>query len=487
MTPTRDPRNPADTSSAPRDNKRAEAEFSLNPPNAPDVPRRETAAVGGAGAGASGHEPTAIHIDAWLNAFARLLNLPAERRREIVAELEAHLTERVRDLMIDGHAEAAATQLAIRELGDAAVIASRFHKAERTHPRRWIMNTLILGVSAAAISLSTLALRQAAVAPPSHAPNSPPAQSSTLSAQSTIPESLSSLDPDFATTTTAPEPTFTVRAGETAAEFFDDFAKSFGVSAFVHWDQFERIQLRPETTIAMGAVAIPRSEAWKLVQDQITRSGGLGWRLRADQVEVSLQQDLDRREIELAAYDLTKFLSDYPPNEANMITQNAMQLVTQTIEPTYWSQNDGDLASIHAVGRKLFVRAPKRVHENIRWIINQLETPGDDVATLPLGNRLSKADSDALSEFLVARQANTVRLQGKANPFQEVLPRNGTLTLKRFLSAGVKFNEGAKSIIVQRLSPENAVITIATIPVAEWSDPKTPDIQLAAGDVVTIE
>jgi hypothetical protein len=500
MTPTRDPRNPADTYSTPRDDKRAEAEFSLNPPNAPDVPRRETAAGAGEGAGegagagegegASGHEPTAIHIDAWLNAFARLLNLPAERRREIVAELEAHLTERVRDLMIDGHAEAPATQQAIRELGDAAVIASRFHKAERTHPRRWIMNTLILSVSAAAISLSTLALRQAAVAPPSHAPNSPPAQSSTLSAQSTTPESLSSLNPDFATTTTAPEPTLTVRAGETAAEFFDDFAKSFGVAPLVRWDQLESAKVQRDAAIPVGC-ALPRPEAWKFVQDQLTGSFELGWRLRADQIEISVQSELDRREIELVSYDLTSVINEYPPNETSVIIQNTMELINQTIEPEYWRNNGGDLASIHRVGRKVFVRAPKRVHEGVRWILAELERPGDAAGSAmrrphpsipPADGSHPAAFHDALTRDRLLNLTGLVE-----NPGNYLMP-DGPLTLRRLIEVGGGLKPGAASIRIERRLDSGDIGTFARMTATDLSSKSTAtDPVLAAGDVIIVE
>ena len=62
-------------------------------------------------------------IESWLSLFARLLRLPDANKKAIVDELDQHLRERVRDLMLGGKSETDALRLAIDELGGAAELA----------------------------------------------------------------------------------------------------------------------------------------------------------------------------------------------------------------------------------------------------------------------------------------------------------------------------------------------------------------------------
>src|SRR5688572_13241848 len=88
-------------------------------------------------------------IDAWLNIFVRLLRLSEKQRTEIRSELQEHLRERTRDLMLAGHSEAKSVRIAIEELGETARLARSFESANRPHIRRWLMYSSMLGLTAA--------------------------------------------------------------------------------------------------------------------------------------------------------------------------------------------------------------------------------------------------------------------------------------------------------------------------------------------------
>ncbi len=100
-------------------------------------------------------------IGAWLDRLLRLTRLPAPEAAELRDELDAHLRERVRDLMLAGNDEPDAIHKSISELGDLALLAQRYREASRTPRRRLTMNIALIAAAGAALGLSTAALRQA--------------------------------------------------------------------------------------------------------------------------------------------------------------------------------------------------------------------------------------------------------------------------------------------------------------------------------------
>jgi len=100
-------------------------------------------------------------IDAWLTILERLLRLPETQRRAIRDELEVHLRERVRDLMLAGAGEAESLRVAFGEIGDAAEFARQLERSNRWGTRRLLMNLSLFGLSAAAVTAGVLALSPA--------------------------------------------------------------------------------------------------------------------------------------------------------------------------------------------------------------------------------------------------------------------------------------------------------------------------------------
>src|SRR5436853_5742457 len=87
-------------------------------------------------------------IEAWLNVFVRLLHLSEADRQAIRTELREHLRERSRDLMLCGRNETESVRIAIEELGETAGLARRFEAASAPQTRRWLMNLLMIGLTA---------------------------------------------------------------------------------------------------------------------------------------------------------------------------------------------------------------------------------------------------------------------------------------------------------------------------------------------------
>ena len=80
-------------------------------------------------------------VSAWLDVLVRLLRLPQLAQDEIRLELQGHLSERIRDLILAGHTEDQATRTAIGELGEATDLAHRYKNAHRFAKRRGVFAT----------------------------------------------------------------------------------------------------------------------------------------------------------------------------------------------------------------------------------------------------------------------------------------------------------------------------------------------------------
>jgi hypothetical protein len=113
--------------------------------------------------------------DAWLDRVTAMLRVPASERDAIRAELNEHLRERIRDLMLSGAAEHAATSQAISELGDAAMLARRYQEAIEPSSRRSLMHVGIATAATAALVFSGAALFQGNATPPAPASGTGPA------------------------------------------------------------------------------------------------------------------------------------------------------------------------------------------------------------------------------------------------------------------------------------------------------------------------
>ena len=104
-------------------------------------------------------------IESWLVVFGRMLQMPDTARQAIRDELDQHLHERVRDLVLTGKKEPDALRIAIEELGSAAELARRFKTASRPNPWRLIMYSTIIGIGAASLVTTGMLVSSAARSP----------------------------------------------------------------------------------------------------------------------------------------------------------------------------------------------------------------------------------------------------------------------------------------------------------------------------------
>lgn len=94
----------------------------------------------------------------WFGTFLKHLRWSEPEAQGVHEELDSHVLDRTRDLMLSGMPEDSAIQQALNELGDAAGLAHRY-RLTRTLPfRRFMMNATIFLGTGAALALSILAV-----------------------------------------------------------------------------------------------------------------------------------------------------------------------------------------------------------------------------------------------------------------------------------------------------------------------------------------
>jgi hypothetical protein len=56
--------------------------------------------------------------------------------------------------------------------------------------------------------------------------------------------------------------------------------------------------------------------------------------------------------------------------------EDVVEVITSFVSPDDWRNNGGDVAQLNVVGDRLFVKAPRRMHPQVKWIIEQLPAAG---------------------------------------------------------------------------------------------------------------
>lgn len=297
-------------------------------------------------------------ITAWLNVFVRLLHLPEAQRSAIRNELYEHLRERTRDLMLANRNETESVRLAIEELGETVQLARRFEAANRPHTRRWLMYASMLGFGAAVLVTGTIVLT----------PNQQPQSLATVFAEqptnsTEIQRSLSEKDVDISNDM----PLLSVARNITEAvgrELVMSPAEFQEHGIDVN-DHFLQIQLhRVPVTVALDRIAAELSR----------QSIPIGWRADDRIIEIAPKEVLDARDLTLVSYnigDIIRSVTSYGRPYENAVA-DVTSLLHEIVEPESWRENGGALAQLRVVGGRMFVQAPKRMHTQIEWILEQL-------------------------------------------------------------------------------------------------------------------
>lgn len=321
----------------------------------------------GAGSGAVLPEPLSQPdpIGSWLDVLTRLLRTTPSEARSIRDELDSHLRDRVRDIMLTGMDEVRATRDAIAELGDAADLASRYERASRNPTRRrFAMNIGLLGVAGAALVTSMVALQQpgGAAGPEARAYKAP---------ETALPEGATRSIGRFHVEDTQ------------AHEVIEQAAAAAGLRASISSKAMESIGSAPNGSVTMSMDDATLQRALEEVWTQLSigpEGDRLAYRVRDGVLRVTTAHELDMVERVLVTIDISG------PQERGVADEQICELVQTFIEPDAWVDNGGDLGEMSVVGDKMFVRAPPRMIEGVRWIVGELSNdkqasgPGADSA-----------------------------------------------------------------------------------------------------------
>lgn len=306
-------------------------------------------------------------IAAWLHALARRMNVPASERKAVCDELDAHLRQRVQELMMCGMSEAAATGGAIDELGDAEELAKRYTQAY-THPRRRrIMQIGMLGIAGAAVVTAIVTF------------NGP-----------------GSVIPSSAFQPAREEPPAALRDIKVTADLslrWDEFFRAIGQGAklpvFVHWPQLRALggaeapAFSPDNGIGVELQGFSLDAAITLLNDHanLSADSGLAYRVQDGRIVFSSQAFFDHQETVLVTYDLSAAITARQADiDGGATTQEVVdsikQLVTTLVHPDLWADNGGELARMQTYGTKLFVSAPTRLQPKVQWVLSEMASAG---------------------------------------------------------------------------------------------------------------
>lgn len=381
-------------------------------------------------------EPAPTTIAGWLAMLSKML--PRAQAESVRDELEGHLTDRVRDLMVGGMTENEATRRAIEELGEAADMAARYRSLQTEPRRRLVMYGSIFAVCGAALALSITAISGGKIQPEKAQAGSEVAVKALLTdsllrlqpeeraplivdlLRRATPETKLDVDADtlrfvrsrMAAAAAGDTTTYTAQPvpSELAGSKFDaDFKETSATDVFefvgtmlkkpvrVYWPQVQEVGIQQDSSITFKAQQAGIDAVIRAVNDlKTTRNSGVDWRLTNGVLEISNMEYFDRREVKLSIYDLSGIIAQrheaYSEDRAKVVEEVTM-LIREFVYAEGWRDNGGDLAKMTIVGDRMFVEAPERYHAQIKWMLEQLPSSkkhGAAPARTPAGESVLK-------------------------------------------------------------------------------------------------
>lgn len=329
-------------------------------------------------------------IDRWLATFSALARLPEARRAAVADELEDHLRCRTRDLMLRGASEPEAIRKSIAELGEAAELAARFRLAARTPIWRHVMTFSILGISAAALTLSVIAI---AGGPQQEGGAGQPTG---VVFRNAAPEATSDSLNDVRVQLDLQEATI--------AEFIEQAGKAAKTPVFVHWDNLP-VDPEEKITLQVGEVSFPT--ALRLLNTRIDYAdGGIDFRQRDGLLEFASRNYFDQQEAQLVRYDLAPVLGH---TKSHPTAEEVAELIYAFVSSESWEANGGRTASLRIAGEQMFINAPARMLPKIEWILAQFAKEAE--AAEAEDARAPEAEGDAISVRVIPlREADAASL-----------------------------------------------------------------------------
>lgn len=374
--------------------------------------------------------PARDSVQSWLGVLTGMIRAPEAERAGVRDELESHLRDRVRDLMLGGASESEATKQAISELGDAAALARRYQEAIGPSKRRFIMQIAAVGVLSTALGIGGVAFLGGNQPEKAAKQESLATQlenqvllSYILAAQGTQPEQAEAqrvrLSEFLAARTEvwgveapalldalanarAPEqPASTLRTREFTPPVEEGWLRAEGIKVTVEpdttwrrltenvvkggqgmtvrWEKFLEVGIDPDQPIGVttndGTLAGVLKEAVQSLQ--LPNGQEITLRMRGDTLEFGMQHEFDKSDRTLVTYDVSPLVerrgaSLTETERVDEVVEGVVKVVQGLVFADSWADNGGDLAEVRAFGAKLFIKAPKRFHGHIRWVVDEL-------------------------------------------------------------------------------------------------------------------
>lgn len=395
-----------------------------------------------------GHDPTSTGdaapdgLDAWLDDLENRLRLSPPDRAAVRDELEQHARERVRDLALRGTGPDEAVRLALAELGDAAVLAARFHHARRRRRRRTMFNLTVAGAALAALGLSVATLT-------ANAPSAPPPS------DGRVYEPVASTD--------LAEIRVGIEDGATFAAFVDAVRERVDTPVFVQWNDLAEAGIQPDTPLPHGFAPVSLPTAFRLVTDQTIGGTGRVEYSVNELFEIGSRDYFDRHDRVLATHSITEVLAT-----TDLSPERIAELLPRIVEPASWIEHGGSAADVQVANGTLFVNAPARIQKAVAWTLEQLAAP-------PAGER-------AAAELDRERTAPVLRVHPLSDaPAGEVAAR-----INAALPGAATADERTNTVIVHAEADRGELLT-ALIDVLDRPAPAEPDARLDPGDEVFVE
>ncbi|MCA9298291.1 MAG: LysM peptidoglycan-binding domain-containing protein [Phycisphaerales bacterium] len=318
-------------------------------------------------------------IEGWLDMLVRVLRLPDDDRTGIRDELEGHLRERVRDLMVTGMPEGEATRTAIGELGDAATLASRFEHARRPR-RRHLMHAAIFTILGAGLTTGILAV-QGGATPPTIVPP-----------VSSLPEGIV-------------QHRLSIDEGEPLRDVLESLAATSGHALFIHTNVLESEGVSLDEPLTFSIDNAAASTAMRLVNESLDIHPPIEMRLIDGMLEVATRDYFDQLETVITMYDLEAALPANDPDAREYRAGQIAEAVQELVETECWVDYGGSVASIHLVDHRMFVSAPPRMQSQVAWILDLLK---NDTAVVSDGFREPAPVTGVSTETHVVREGDSL-------------------------------------------------------------------------------
>lgn len=349
----------------------------------------------------SATSPTASATVIWLDALVRSLDLPLQERQQIRLELQSHIDDRVRDLILEGTDEGEATRRALTECGEANSLASGFSEVKKALRRRTLMNIGVVGAACGLVALGLGSFRTAnsAACPPEELAAMQRAQALAAASEAQAAAEFAgkamtrysggqgtySLALQLTPKVTGPSVEFD---NEPIENILKAISSEAGQSVFINWAALAAGGIERNAQITTKMPINDLAAAVEFLNESIGNNpesgpGPIAIRQRADGMEIVSAAWLDKREARLVIYDISATA------ENGTSAEELLQAITQFIEPSNWKENGGDRAEMTVVGNRLLVKAPARIHEGVKWMIDQFDGEETDASAPAPGNLLS--------------------------------------------------------------------------------------------------